>query len=49
MVLNLCNIVVKDKYVSGFDVIVDDGRLCFIVEKFKPFCSSQGNLHSLLP
>ena len=33
-----CTIIIKDKYIAGLDVGVDDGGISLQVEELKPFC-----------
>jgi len=33
-----CTIIIKDKYIAGLDVGVDDAGISLQVEELKPFC-----------
>ena len=44
-----CTIIIKDKYIAGLDVGVDDAGISLQVEELKPFCRAYCNFHSLHP
>jgi len=46
---NLCNIIVKKKYVTRLDVTMDDVDLCLFMKIFKSPGCSNSNFNSLSP
>lgn len=44
-----CHIILKQKYIAGLDITMNDTRLCFLMQVFKSFCSPHSNLNSFCP
>lgn len=48
-VCNLGNIIIKDQYIAGLDVTMDDMEIALFMQVLEPFCSPYSNFNTLCP